>query len=189
MNTWIRIFCLVWCLGLSPSFSLWAEAPDAQTSETNTEAAKPEVSKEQSPQAEPTQPPAAPPEKPVRDVFQSELRPLETQTSASPDQPVEIQTNLEGLSMAARGSRAVINGEVYKEGEEKLGIKVLEIRKKEVDILINQSIQRTLSMLPGETKDVPFSPEEPSLNPLGEDETADTLPNEGQIESEAPAYV
>jgi hypothetical protein len=163
------------------SVSVWAEEPEAKSPVATTEPAGEEAHSK-------PEPPAVKSEPPVRDVFQSELRPFETPLAPSPDQPVEIQTVLEGISIGARGSRAVINGEVYKEGEDKMGIKILQIRKKEVDILINQSIKRTLSMLPGETRDIPVSPEETSPFPSEESGTADTLITEGQTENKEPTY-
>ena len=153
----------------------------------NTVPAKQEAPQGQPPQAVPPQAAPPQPEQPVRNVFQSGIAPVETPVAPS-GQPVEIQTNLEGLSMGARGSRAVINGEVYKEGEDKLGIKVLQIRKKEVDILINQSIKRTLSMIPGETRDIPIVPEE-TASATGEGEKADTPITEGQTQNKEPTYV
>lgn len=76
----------------------------------------------------------------IRDPFESSL----------PSAPVPIVTkkvkqqvraatsaSLEGISMTNKGGRAVINGLIYKENEEKNGIIVTQIRKKEVDILIN----------------------------------------------------
>ena len=182
MNPWIKNLCVVLCIGVLPSFSVLAEEPEAEGPTTSTEPAGPEVPKSPPPPAAPPQP-----EQPVRDVFQSELRPFETPLAPSRDQPVEIQTILEGISISPRGARTVINGEVYKEGEDKKGIKIIQIRKKEVDILINQSIRRTLSMLPGGTRDIPMPAEETSPPVSGEAEE-DALPEGEQAESEEPIY-
>lgn len=177
---------MVLCASMFLSFHVFAQLPQLEGSASPESSAKGETSEKQPPLSASSQPVLSEP--PVRDVFQSELRPLETPAVATPDQPVEIQTNLEGLSMSARGSRAIINGEVYKEGEEKLGIKVLQIRKKEVDILINQAIKRTLSMLPKETRDVPYASEKTNLS-SEEGGEADTSINEGQAQDEKPVYV
>jgi hypothetical protein len=180
MKAWMKTLYLIWGFSVLFSFNLWADEEPASHQESPVQQEKP---LERLPQPET---PTVKNEPPVRDVFQSELRPIETPVGVASGQPVEIQTNLEGLSMGMRGSRAVINGTVYKAGEEKLGIKVLEVRKKEVDILINQAIQRTLSMLPGETRDVPYAPEGTITSP-GEGGEADTLTDEGQ--SQEPVYV
>ena len=188
MKTRIKDFCVVLCLIILPSFSVFSEESRVEDPAANTESAKQRISQGQpSPQAAPPRPISSQPEQPVRDVFQSGITPAETQVAPS-GQPVEIQTNLEGLSIGARGSRVVINGEVYKEGEDKMGIKILQIRKKEVDILINQSIKRTLSMIPGETRDMPVLPEEASPPATEEGEKADTSITEEQTQNKEPAY-
>ena len=166
------------------SFAAWADEPaPAEEPVAASPAAESQVPDT------PVSSEAAPkPDEAVRNVFDSGLAPVQAPVGASTDRPVEIQTNLEGISISARGARAVINGEVYKEGEEKAGIKVLAIRKKEVDILINQAIKRVLSMLPGETREEPISPENTSPPALGEGEIADTSTIEGQPENKEPTY-
>ena len=182
MNIWLKGFCVVLCVSILPSISAWADEPEAEDSP-----AKAEMAKQETPQSPPPQAVSPQPERPVRDPFESGLNPVETPVAPSPDQPVEIQTILEGISISPRGARTVINGEVYKEGEDKKGIKIIQIRKKEVDILINQSIKRTLSMLPGGTRDIPMPAEETSPPVSGEAEEA-ALPEGEQAESEEPTY-
>ena len=191
MKRWVASgFILLW-LSVLPGICLSADDRSVPPPNQNNQlppGAQPPITEAPPPQ----------PQGPVRDVFQGQLTPLQTPTG-SPDQPVEIQTNLEGITIGVKGSRVVINGLVYKEGEEKMGIKILQIRKKEVDILINQAIKRRLSMLPGETKDLPLSPEEsaalsgnPVSNPEPEAPAAETQhensePNKAP--SKEPTYV
>ena len=204
MNIWLKGFCVVLCVSILPSISAWADEPEAEDSPAKAEMAKQETHskpaasstapslgngepKANLPQSAPAQAIPPQPERPVRDPFESGLNPVETPVAPSPDQPVEIQTILEGISISPRGARTVINGEVYKEGEDKKGIKIIQIRKKEVDILINQSIRRTLSMLPGGTRDIPMPAEETSPPVSGEAEEA-ALPEGEQAESKEPTY-
>ena len=49
----------------------------------------------------------------------------------------EVSARLDGVGLGPGKAFAVINGKIYREGEEKEGIQVTHIRKKEVDILIN----------------------------------------------------
>ena len=84
-------------------------------------------------------------EKQVRDVFAPNIARPVPSASQGPA-PQTITANLEGISIGAKGSFAVINGSVYYEGEEKSGIKVTQIRKREADILIN-NIPTTLYMI------------------------------------------
>ena len=77
-------------------------------------------------------------QKSARDPFQNSLaaqNPISTSTTSV----ASVTAQLQGLSMGPQGSFAVINGEVYREEEEKAGIKVVKIRKKEVDILMNSA--------------------------------------------------
>jgi hypothetical protein len=89
-----------------------------------------------------------------RDPFKSKLpvvaaKPIQT---AGPSRPV--MANLEGLSIGPKGSTAIIGGEVYKEGEEKKGIKVVKIRRQEADIIINGMPNTLRMMIPGEAEGV-----------------------------------
>ncbi len=64
------------------------------------------------------------------------------ETVRGPSAPANLK--LEGIGIGPSGSFAVINGEIYEEGEEKGGIIVSQIKKKEVDIITN-GIKMTLS--------------------------------------------
>jgi len=85
-------------------------------------------------------------EQEVRNVFTPTIAPPTRVQPTQEGEQAVIQANLEGISIGARGSFAVINGQVYDLGEEKGGIKVTQIRKREVDILIN-NIPSTLYMI------------------------------------------
>ena len=85
----------------------------------------------------------------VRDPFQTNV----SQPPVSPHPQVNEAANLEGISIGSAGAFTVINGEVYHEGESKSGIKVTKIRKKEVDIVIND-VSQTLQMIPGKKRSV-----------------------------------
>ena len=57
----------------------------------------------------------------------------------------ETATKLQGIGMGGEKSFAIINGEVYKVGQLKNGIRVTQIRRKEADIIIN-GVPRHLRM-------------------------------------------
>lgn len=86
----------------------------------------------------------------VRDPFKSKL-PAPRGPAQPKAEAQQITAKLDGLSKGPKGSFAVINGQVYREGEEKGGIKVTQIRKREVDILINNvaSTLRTVQEVSG----------------------------------------
>ena len=72
----------------------------------------------------------------VEDVFAPVIQEApvsNTQTYIAPTATAQ----LEGIGLGVEKSFAVINGLIYYEGEEKQGIKVTQIHKREVDILIN----------------------------------------------------
>ena len=83
----------------------------------------------------------------ARDVFESNITALDVPVSTA--QPVAINVHFEGISIGPAGAAALINGIVYHKGEQKAGIKVIQIRKREVDILIN-GVPRTLRTTPGQ---------------------------------------
>lgn len=86
-------------------------------------------------------------EKDLRDPFQTDLPAQEV--GPAPIGVVGVDVLLQGIARGADSFYAILNGEVYYEGEEREGIKLLEVRKGEADILINGNI-RTLKMLPEE---------------------------------------
>lgn len=49
----------------------------------------------------------------------------------------EILTELQGIGFGSKDAYAVIGGEIFYEGDEKKGIKLLEVRRREVDILMS----------------------------------------------------
>lgn len=89
-----------------------------------------------------------------KDLFEIQLTPA-VKKAMEKKAPTKIVSNikLEGIAMGAAGSYAVINGNLYKAGEEKDGVKVEKIRKKEVDVLIGGK-RRTLKLLPSGKKEV-----------------------------------
>ena len=48
-----------------------------------------------------------------------------------------IKVELQGIGFGSKDAYAVIGGEVFYKGDEKMGIKLLEVRRREVDILVN----------------------------------------------------
>ncbi|HNX68130.1 MAG TPA: hypothetical protein PLL75_03255 [Candidatus Omnitrophota bacterium] len=55
-------------------------------------------------------------------------------------QPVDVKVSLEGIGLGAEGAYAVLNGDIFYEGEEKKGIKLVAVRKTQVDLLINGNL-------------------------------------------------
>lgn len=78
----------------------------------------------------------------VRDPFVTNL-PQVAETAANipgPDSQAaapEIKTDLQGIGFGSKDAYAVMGGEVFYKGDEKMGIKLLEVRRREVDILVN----------------------------------------------------
>ena len=74
----------------------------------------------------------------VQDPFQVKF---ELPDSEAPDggavPPGNAGVSLQGIGLGEKKAYAVINGEVYSTGEEKKGIKMIEARKREVDILVD----------------------------------------------------
>ena len=77
----------------------------------------------------------------VRDPFAMPLLP----PCVEPPKPVpavevnvpEIKVELQGIGFGSKDAYAVIGGDVFYNGDEKNGIKLLEVRRREVDILVN----------------------------------------------------
>ena len=92
----------------------------------------------------------------VPDPFEPKVRYAQPGVGPAVQQQA-VSANLQGISINPKGAFAIISGELYEQGEEKLGIKVVQIRKREVDILVNGA-PSTLSMLPEDMtrrRDVP----------------------------------
>ena len=49
----------------------------------------------------------------------------------------EVTVQLQGIGFGSKDAYAVIGGDVFYKGDEKNGIKLLEVRRREVDILVN----------------------------------------------------
>jgi len=58
-----------------------------------------------------------------------------------------IAAELQGIGVGSKEAYAVIGGEVFYKGDEKKGIKLLEVRKREVDIQVNGG-NVTVSLFP-----------------------------------------
>lgn len=87
----------------------------------------------------------------VRDPFAIDPE-IEAATAAplvqAPTGP-PIMVDLEGLGFGNEDAYAVIGGEVYYKGDEKKGIKLLEVRRREVDVLVNGG-RLTVPLFPDE---------------------------------------
>lgn len=87
----------------------------------------------------------------VRDPFRSKLAAQSESASPLQGPPSAGSAELQGISIGPTGSFAVVSGEVYREGEEKGAVKVTQIRKKEVDIVVS-GVPKTLRMIPDELR-------------------------------------
>ena len=87
----------------------------------------------------------------VRDPFESKFNKIapirNTPETASNAPPVQVL--LEGIGIGPKGSYAVIDGEVFDVGDEKKGIKIIEVRRRAVDILVGGE-PRTVQLFPQE---------------------------------------
>lgn len=86
-------------------------------------------------------------EETVRDVFRTNIPSPGSNRPVPLGQTPVVQTILQGIGMGHQGAFAIISGQIYHEGEEKQGIKVAQIRKQEVDIIVN-GVASTLRMVP-----------------------------------------
>ena len=89
----------------------------------------------------------------VRDPFASPSASEEASTT-TPNSVVEmrapdIKVELQGIGFGSQNAYAVIGGEVFYEGDEKNGIKLLEVRRGEVDILMSGG-KVTVPLFPGD---------------------------------------
>ena len=83
----------------------------------------------------------------IRDPFESNLPTAPIPVEVKSEKRVKSASSavLEGVSMSNKGAKAIINGEIYSKNEEKNGIIVTQIRKNEVDIIIN-GVSETLRL-------------------------------------------
>ena len=74
----------------------------------------------------------------VRDPFVTVLDATEsTNISVAAVQPATIKVELQGIGLGGKNAYAIIGGEVFFSGDEKNGIKLVEVRRQEVDIIVN----------------------------------------------------
>jgi len=87
---------------------------------------------------------------------QEEIRdPFEVLFSQSASQEIsgnlpnapEVKIELQGIGFGSKDAYAVINGNIFRVGEEKDGIKLLEVRRHEVDILVD-GVATALALFP-----------------------------------------
>lgn len=126
----------------------------------------------------------------VADVFEPTIKAAGPANSSGPLAPTTA--NLGGIGLGSKKASAVINNQVYHEGETKDGIQVTQIRKQEVDILIN-GLPSTIRMIHEEemgtagrghekrtevttSEEKPPSEDNGQSGPLKEEETASTPP-------------
>ena len=89
-------------------------------------------------------------------IFEVGPAALKTYAKGKPQLPeycakaaLEIKTNLQGIGFGSKDAYAVIGGDIFYVGDTKKGIKLLEVRRREVDI--NENGEKvTLSLFPGE---------------------------------------
>lgn len=140
-NRWyFGFFLTVLCSGLSV---LYAEesspvaAPSQEVVASATDAASSEVEKAvQASQQE------------VRDPFSMAQGPEAPIMAPEAPRP-EIVVDLQGIGFGSKDAYAVIGGDVFYKGDEKKGIKLLEVRRHEVDILVNGG-RITVPLFPGD---------------------------------------
>lgn len=89
----------------------------------------------------------------VRDPFSMVLPPEpeapSQEAAPAPVLPPEIKVELQGIGLGSKDAYAVIGGEVFYQGDEKKGIKLLEVRRREVDIEVSGA-KVTIPLFPEE---------------------------------------
>jgi len=87
----------------------------------------------------------------VRDPFEvtAETETLASAPPVDPQAPAIPIPVLEGMGFGSKNGYAVMGGEIFYEGDTKNGIKLLEVRRREVDIIVNGG-KVTLPLFPGE---------------------------------------
>ena len=82
----------------------------------------------------------------VRDPFENKIMEpsaaVNVVSAAAAQGPPPIPVDIQGIGLGPTSAYALLNGEIYYAGEEKGGIKLLEVRKGEVDILNNGTPQK-----------------------------------------------
>ena len=78
----------------------------------------------------------------VRDPFQSQLKTGVEADEAAPKTEQVIKVSLQGVGFGStEDAYAVLNGDVYYLEEEKKGIKLVNVRKREADVFVNGAMQ------------------------------------------------
>lgn len=88
----------------------------------------------------------------IRDPFDAppaEGAPVSTAPATGAPALPDIKVELQGVGYGNRDAYAIINGEVLYEGDDKNGIKLLEVRRGEVDILMGGG-KVTVPLFPGD---------------------------------------
>lgn len=139
-NRWFFGFLLTaLCSGLSllHAEEPWPSEAPSQTAASSTDAASSEI--ETAVQTSPQD---------VRDPFS--MAELPEVSTVAPEAPrPEIVADLQGIGFGSKEAYAVIGGDVFYKGDEKKGIKLLEVRRREVDILVNGG-RITVPLFPGD---------------------------------------
>ena len=74
----------------------------------------------------------------VRDPFAIALPPeMEVPKIAQASAGSQVKVELQGIGFGSKDAYAIIGGEIFYKGDEKGGIKLLEVRRREVDIQVN----------------------------------------------------
>lgn len=90
---------------------------------------------------------------PVRDPFATGTPEAPTFTApVSGERALSSELVLQGIAMGSERASAVINGRFYRKGEKKDGFELVDVRKKEVDVLFNGT-SKTLRMIAPGKKD------------------------------------
>ncbi len=86
----------------------------------------------------------------VRDPFQSQLKSKTEVEEVAPKTEQSTKVTLQGVGFGSKDAYAIINDDIYYPTEEKNGIKLLAVRKREADVLVNGAMQ-TLQLVDKES--------------------------------------
>lgn len=135
MKSFLTVFLFL-CVFMVGHFQLFAEEPEAGLEDLMAISEASMVRQEEIKAVQ----------KGIRDPFKPLLPPPKTVEieEKSPGEPVDVQ--LYGIGYGSEGAYAILNEDVYYEGEEIEGIKLMKVRKNEVEIKTGGTT-KTLSML------------------------------------------
>ena len=88
-------------------------------------------------------------QEPERDPFAVPFDGRQMAGQTDSEMPVAVDLKFEGVGIGPGDAFAVLNGDVYYEGEEKNRIKVVKVRKQEVELLVD-GMPRTMKVAPEE---------------------------------------